>query len=51
MPLTSYTADENGVALLRLERDEARNAMNTEMLVELLAHIDRARSDPGCACW
>ena len=46
MPLTSYTADENGVALLRLERDEARNAMNTEMLVELLAHIDRARRDP-----
>lgn len=45
MSLTSYTVDDAGVALLRLEREEARNAMNTEMLEELLEHIAEARSD------
>jgi enoyl-CoA hydratase len=45
MPLTSYSVDENGVALLRLEREEARNAINTEMLEELLEHLDRAEGD------
>jgi enoyl-CoA hydratase/carnithine racemase len=45
MPLTSYTVDEKQVALIRLERDEARNAMNTEMLEEILEHLDRARAD------
>jgi enoyl-CoA hydratase/carnithine racemase len=42
--LTSYSVDE-GIALLRLERDEARNAMNTQMLEEMLAHIDSAGED------
>jgi enoyl-CoA hydratase/carnithine racemase len=42
--LTSYSV-ENGVALLRLERDGARNAINTAMLDELLAHIASARED------
>jgi enoyl-CoA hydratase len=45
MSLTSYSVDEQGVALLRLERDEARNAINTAMLEELLAHLDRAKGD------
>jgi enoyl-CoA hydratase len=45
MPLTSYSIDENGVALLRLERERARNAINTEMLDELLVHLDRAKED------
>jgi enoyl-CoA hydratase/carnithine racemase len=45
MPLTSYTVDENQVALLRLERAEARNAINTQMLDELLAHLDRAKEE------
>lgn len=45
MALTSYSADEKQVALLRLEREQARNAINTEMLVELLAHLSRARGD------
>ena len=45
MPLTGYSVDEKGVALLRLERDEARNAMNTAMLEEMLAHLERARAD------
>jgi enoyl-CoA hydratase/carnithine racemase len=45
MPLTSYTADEKQVALVRLEREKARNAINTEMLEELLKHLSRARDD------
>ena len=43
--LTSYAVDETGVALLRLERDEARNAMNTAMLEEMLEHLAAARED------
>ena len=45
MALTSYTTDEKQVALIRLERERARNAINTQMLEELLEHIDRARGD------
>ena len=45
MALTSHTVDERGVALVRLERAEARNAINTQMLDELLAHLDRTRAD------
>src|SRR5262245_17252743 len=41
--LTSYSVGDDGVALIRLERDEARNAINTAMLEELLAHLARAR--------
>ncbi len=44
--LTSYSVDENGVALLRLERDEARNAINTQMLEELIGHLRTAAEDP-----
>ena len=43
--LTSYDADEHGVALLRLERAEARNAINTQMLEEMLTHLAIARAD------
>ncbi|HEX8752215.1 MAG TPA: enoyl-CoA hydratase-related protein, partial [Solirubrobacterales bacterium] len=43
--VTSYSVDERGVAVLRLERPQARNAMNTQMLVELLEHIAVARGD------
>jgi enoyl-CoA hydratase/carnithine racemase len=42
--LTSYSV-EDGVAVLRLERPEARNAINTPMLEELLEHIAAARAD------
>jgi enoyl-CoA hydratase/carnithine racemase len=45
MPLTGYSIDEQGVALVRLEREKARNALNTQMLEELLGHLDRARED------
>ncbi len=45
MGLTSYSVDENGIALLRLERADARNALNTPMLEEMLGHIGSARED------
>lgn len=43
--MTSYEVDERGVALLRLQRPDARNAMNTQMLAELLEHLAVARAD------
>jgi enoyl-CoA hydratase/carnithine racemase len=43
--LTSYGSDEQGVALLRLERPQARNAINTAMLAELLEHLAVAHDD------
>jgi enoyl-CoA hydratase/carnithine racemase len=44
-PLTSYETDGNGVGLLRLDRPEARNAINTALLEELLEHLGAARAD------
>jgi enoyl-CoA hydratase/carnithine racemase len=42
---TSYEVDDQGVALLRLERPEARNAIDTQMLLEMLEHLTVARGD------
>ena len=42
---TSYEANEDGVAVLRLTRPEARNAIDTQMLLELLEHLAVARAD------
>jgi enoyl-CoA hydratase/carnithine racemase len=42
---TSFAVDHEGVALLRLERPAARNAIDTQMLVEMLEHLAVARSD------
>lgn len=42
--LTAYQVT-NGVALLRLERPGARNAINTQMLAEMLEHLSVARGD------
>jgi enoyl-CoA hydratase/carnithine racemase len=43
--VTTYDVDDAGVALLRLDRPGARNAINTQMLDELLEHIAAARDD------
>ena len=43
--LTGYEVDEDGVALLQLDRPEVRNAINTAMLDELLAHLESASED------
>jgi len=45
LTLTSYSTGEDGVALVRLERPEARNAINTPMLEEVLGHLASARED------
>ena len=44
---TTYELDENGVAVLRLERPEARHAIDTPMLNEMLARLAEAREDGG----
>lgn len=42
---TSYSVDPQGIGLLRLERPEARNAIDTQMLTEMLEHLAVARGD------
>lgn len=42
---TRYAVDEKGIGLLQLDRPEARNAIDTAMLEELLAHLESARAD------
>ena len=42
---TGYDVDERGVAVLRLRRPKARNAMDTQMLVEILEHLAVAGDD------
>jgi enoyl-CoA hydratase/carnithine racemase len=45
LSVTTYDLDAQGIALLRLDRPDARNALNTELLVEILEHLDAARGD------
>ena len=42
---TGYEVDQGGLAVLRLQRPDARNAMDTQMLVEILEHLAVARDD------
>ena len=42
---TGYEVREQGVAVLRLQRPDARNAMDTQMLAEILEHLAVARDD------
>jgi enoyl-CoA hydratase/carnithine racemase len=42
---TSYDVDGHAVALLRLQRPEARNAIDTRMLEEMLEHLEAAGAD------
>jgi len=43
--LSSYEVTEAGIAIVRLRRPDARNAMNTAMLLELNEHVARALDD------
>ena len=45
MAATTYDVDEQGIALLRLDRPKARNAIDTAMLEELLERLSSARDD------
>jgi enoyl-CoA hydratase/carnithine racemase len=42
---TTYGVDDQGVAVLRLQRPDARNAIDTQMLVEIVEHLAVARDD------
>jgi enoyl-CoA hydratase/carnithine racemase len=44
---TGYQVGDRGIAILRLERPDARNAMDTQMLAEILEHLAVARDDEG----
>ncbi len=43
--VTSYEVDQQGVAVLRLQRPKSRNAIDTQMLLEILEHLAVARGD------
>ncbi len=43
--VTSYEVTEQGVAVLRLMRPASRNAIDTQVLVEMLEHLAVARAD------
>jgi enoyl-CoA hydratase/carnithine racemase len=44
------TLDERGVALLRLDRPEARNALSPEMMDRIASELERLDPDPEVRC-
>lgn len=46
-PVTLFERLETGVAVLRLNRPRSRNAIDTQMLEEILGHLAAARDDEG----
>jgi enoyl-CoA hydratase/carnithine racemase len=44
------SVDEHGVALLRLNRPEARNALSPQMRTEITAELERLDADPEARC-
>ncbi|HEU4462009.1 MAG TPA: enoyl-CoA hydratase-related protein [Solirubrobacterales bacterium] len=50
MALVEVAIDEFHVALLRLNRPEARNALSQEMRDELIASLERLDADPSARC-
>ena len=43
--VTTYAVDANGVALLQIDRPRNRSAINTQVLEEMLGHLDAAAAD------
>jgi enoyl-CoA hydratase/carnithine racemase len=50
LALVEVSIDESHVALLRLNRPEARNALSQEMRDELVASLERLDADPDVRC-
>jgi enoyl-CoA hydratase/carnithine racemase len=48
--LVETSLDEHGVALLRLNRPAARNALSPEMMEQLAAELERLDPDPQVRC-
>jgi enoyl-CoA hydratase/carnithine racemase len=48
--LVETTLDEHHVALLRLNRPEARNALSPEMMEEIAGELERLDPDPAVRC-
>jgi enoyl-CoA hydratase/carnithine racemase len=48
--LVEVSVDEHGVALLRLNRPEARNALSPEMRAEIADELERLDADPEARC-
>ncbi|HXV04795.1 MAG TPA: enoyl-CoA hydratase-related protein [Solirubrobacterales bacterium] len=48
--LLQTSLDEHGVALLRLNRPEARNALSPELMEEIAGELERLDPEPGIHC-
>src|SRR5262245_65473404 len=48
--LIRVSSDESGVALLKLNRPEARNALSPEMMEEIASELERLDPDPEVRC-